>query len=154
MLKSRTLATALIPSAPGLRLDEVTIGPDRITATLIATRPSTPCPLCGRPARRVHSAYRRTVADLPCGRFAVTLQLTVRKFFCDEAACGRRIFTERLPGVVAPSARRTTRFDEVSGGKTSAGVSPQVVRVRPPGRVCSGSLAPPALRRIAMAAPR
>jgi transposase len=40
------------------------------------------------------------------------LQLTVRRFFGDHLGCARRIFTERLSGVVAPSARRTVRLEE------------------------------------------
>jgi len=36
--------------------------------------------------------------------------LHVRKFFCRTAPCPRRIFTERLPTVVAPSARTTVRL--------------------------------------------
>jgi transposase len=50
------------------------------------------------------------VADLPWAGWAVRLELHVRRFFCQNKACPRRIFTERLPGVVAPSARRTTRL--------------------------------------------
>jgi hypothetical protein len=42
----------------------------------------------------------------------VRLNLHTRRFFCDEAACPRRIFTERLPEVAAPSARRTLRLRE------------------------------------------
>jgi transposase len=38
------------------------------------------------------------------------LWLHVRRFFCDTADCSRVIFTERLPGLVAPSARRTARL--------------------------------------------
>ena len=38
------------------------------------------------------------------------LQLRVRKFFCDNPACSRQIFTERLPAVAAPWARRTLRL--------------------------------------------
>src|SRR5207237_1577416 len=34
----------------------------------------------------------------------------VRKFFCDNPACLRQIFTERFPTVVAPWARRTLRL--------------------------------------------
>jgi transposase len=34
----------------------------------------------------------------------------VRRLFCDNARCERRIFTERLPGLVAPWARRTARL--------------------------------------------
>jgi transposase len=38
------------------------------------------------------------------------LELHVRRFFCDTATCARRIFTERLPDVVAPYAHRTRRL--------------------------------------------
>jgi len=40
----------------------------------------------------------------------VKLVLRVRKFFCKAPSCERRIFTERLPGVVAPRARTTERL--------------------------------------------
>jgi transposase len=58
---------------------------------------------------RVHSRYTRTVADVPWGAYAVRLHLCVRKFFCDNPTCTRQIFTERLPAVVAPWARRMLR---------------------------------------------
>lgn len=38
------------------------------------------------------------------------LILRVRKFFCKAPSCERRIFTERLAGVVAPRARATERL--------------------------------------------
>jgi len=40
----------------------------------------------------------------------VKLILRVRKFFCRTLSCKRRIFTERLPGIVAPRARTTERL--------------------------------------------
>jgi transposase len=112
-MKSQTLATTLLPPAPGLQIDAIALGPDQITATLIATRLRSPCPVCGCHSQQVHSRYQRTLTDLPWGRFTVRLQLTVRKFFCRQPTCSRRIFTERLPAVVAPSARRTVRLTEV-----------------------------------------
>ncbi len=36
----------------------------------------------------------------------------MRKLFCDNADCPRRIFTERLPDIVVPWARKTLRLDE------------------------------------------
>src|SRR5258708_10468536 len=39
------------------------------------------------------------------------LVLDVRKFFCDNVSCARRVFSERLPEVVAPYARRTLRLE-------------------------------------------
>ena len=67
------------------------------------------------PARsaRIYSRYMRTVADLPWMGCAVRLELHVRRFFCPNPECARQIFTERLPSVVAPYARRTTRLTDV-----------------------------------------
>ncbi len=71
------------------------------------------CPVCGRPSRRVHSYYTRTVADLPWGGVPVRFRVRVRKFFCDDPGCARRIFAERLDGVAQRYARRTDRQREV-----------------------------------------
>ena len=113
MPTSRILATSLLPLDHDLRLDDVSIGPDRIVAILVAMSPRGTCPVCGTWSETVHSLYQRTIADLPWGRQTVRLQLRVRKFFCRQPTCARRIFTERLPRVVAPYARRTVRLTEV-----------------------------------------
>ncbi len=72
-----------------------------------------PCPCCGHLARRIHSHYRRTAADLPWQGLAVRLELHVRRFWCDVPGCPRQIFAERLPGVVAPGARRSERLSQL-----------------------------------------
>jgi transposase len=53
----------------------------------------------------------RTLADLPWQGVPVSVHLRVRRFFCEEVACQRAIFAERLPGVAAPYARRTERLE-------------------------------------------
>ena len=70
------------------------------------------CPVRCAPPRRGASTvdYERTLADLPWAQYRVRLQLRVRKWFCRNRACRRRIFTERLPTVAAPWARRTLRL--------------------------------------------
>src|SRR5262249_15873825 len=55
----------------------------------------------------IHSHYQRHLTDLPWGTRAVHLQLTVRKFLCRNPTCARRMFTERLPALVAAYARKT-----------------------------------------------
>jgi transposase len=70
------------------------------------------CPVCGKQSGRVHSRSTRTLADLPWQGVPVTVHLHVRRFFCDEAACERAIFAERVPGVAARYARRTERLDD------------------------------------------
>jgi transposase len=70
------------------------------------------CPVCGRPSRRVPGRYTRTLADLPWSGTPVRLRVRVRKFFCDEPTCERRIFAERLEEVARVHARGTDRQRE------------------------------------------
>ena len=95
-----------------LRLDLLRVNGSTIAVVTATTSATSPCPLCHHPSSRVHSRYVRTLADLPWHGVAVSVQLTVRRFFCEAAACPRRIFAERLPGIVAPYARRTARLTE------------------------------------------
>jgi transposase len=101
-------ATArLIP--PSLRVDALLVADDGLTIRVAADATAARCPLCGEPADRVHSRAARTLADLPWAGVAVRLCVQVRKFFCDNPSCPRRIFRERLAGVAQASARRTER---------------------------------------------
>jgi transposase len=52
------------------------------------------------------------LADLPWQGIPVTVRLHVRRFFCDEDACDRAIFAERLSGVAVHYGRRTERLDQ------------------------------------------
>jgi transposase len=102
----------LLPDATTLRLDACHVDTlaAQITLAVRSTQTRVPCPLCAIPARRIHSHYARTLADLPWAEYRVRLQLRVRKWFCPNPDCVRRIFTERLPTVAAPWARRTLRL--------------------------------------------
>jgi transposase len=102
----------LLPDATVLRLEacEMDDTTAQINLRVQSTQTSAPCPLCATPARRIHRDYGRTLADLPWAQYRVSLQLRVRKWFCRNRACQRRIFTERLPTVAAPWARRTLRL--------------------------------------------
>jgi transposase len=104
----------LLPDATTLRLEACAVDDTtaQITLRVRSTQTSAPCPLCATPARRIHSDYERTLADLPWAQYRVCLQLRVRKWFCRNRACHRRIFTERLPTIAAPWARRTLRLAE------------------------------------------
>src|SRR2546428_866050 len=102
----------LLPDATLLHIEacEVDDTAAQITLRVQSTQPSAPCPRCATPARRIHSDYGRTLADLPWAQYRVDLQLRVRKWLCRNRSCPRRIFTERLPTVAAPWARRTLRL--------------------------------------------
>jgi transposase len=102
----------LLPDATALRLEACDVDDTtaQITLRVQSTQTNAPCPLCATPARRIHSDYGRTLADLPWAQYRVCLQLRVRKWFCRNRSCHRRIFTERLPTIAAPWARRTLRL--------------------------------------------
>jgi transposase len=108
------LLSFLLPDPVGLQLVGGELDPAQgvIALSLRSQQTSFSCPHCEASTERVHSHYQRTLADLPWGDWSVRLGLTVRKCFCDNPHCGRRIFTERLPEVVAPWARKTVRLCE------------------------------------------
>lgn len=84
--------------------------PDRVTVVTVPKPSQSACPLCGSLSEQVHSHYTRTLADLPWQGRAVAIQVRARRFRCASAGCPRRIFTERLPEVAPPRARRTARL--------------------------------------------
>lgn len=82
-------------------------------AILVRAEPIAPtaaCPRCGHVSRHLHSRYVRRLTDLPWQNVPVQIALQARKFFCDDPTCDQRVFAERLPRLVAPSARRTARL--------------------------------------------
>ncbi len=97
----------VLPCLTYFRLDEIIIDGDKLIVAGTAKKRSSPCPLCGRRSRSVHSWYLRGVSDLPLARAVIVLRLQVRRFFCRVPSCPRRIFTERLPDFVAPHGRRS-----------------------------------------------
>jgi hypothetical protein len=109
--QAATILFRLLPAAIPLRLEawDVDDMMAQITPHVLSTSPTVSCPVCAEVARRVHSRYRRTPADLPWGTWRIMWQLRVRKFFCDNQACHRQIFTERPSEVASPWARRTER---------------------------------------------
>jgi transposase len=100
-----------LPCPSLLRLNSYEMDLERhaITLSVSSTQSAANCPLCGDLSERVHSRYQRTLSDLPCLHFSMILLVEVCKFFCPNPECYRRIFTERIPEVVAPWARKTVR---------------------------------------------
>src|SRR5215218_5766547 len=113
MYSSKKLSMSLLPKVPGLQLKNIAIDAKTVSLSVASIRLSASCPLCGHKTARLHSHYRRTVADLPWGGRSVRLSLLVRRFRCSAPACPRRIFAERLASVAEPYARKTTRLHEV-----------------------------------------
>lgn len=103
---------ALLPDKKSLRLDGVRMDDENrlveVVVRSIAQRAC--CPKCEGSSSRVHSHYSRRLADLPWQGLSVVLHWKTRRFFCTDAECPQKIFTERLPQVAASSSRRTDRL--------------------------------------------
>jgi transposase len=84
-----------------------------ITTFAVTTSAEARCPLCQQASGKVHSHYTRTLADLSCFGQRVWWLVQVRRFFCRNPSCKRKIFTERLPTCAPAYARRTLRQAEI-----------------------------------------
>src|SRR3989440_8826939 len=109
----RPSSPTILPDHASLHLVRLEADEQFILAVVATTSSEAFCPLCQSCSERIHSRYVRCVADLPWAGWAVRLELHVRRFFCQNQECLRQIFTARLPSVVAPYARRTTRLTEL-----------------------------------------
>ncbi len=106
----RTPASVTIPEQ--LRVERLEVDDRGVKVRASTAGGPAMCPTCRRSSRRVHGHYERTLADLPWGGVPVRLRVRVRKFFCDEPSCERKIFAERLEEVTRPFARDTDRRRE------------------------------------------
>jgi transposase len=105
MMKEATL----LALSEGMELDQIQITETGLVVSVISTPPQSCCPLCLQPSSHIHSRYHRTLKDAPCVGRQLQLSLTVRKFFCRNPLCSRKVFTERLKTLAEPWARMTTR---------------------------------------------
>src|SRR5713226_9636321 len=101
--------SSLLHLPEGMLIDQIHITENGLVIEVIATHPTSCCPLCSQVSSSVQSHYRRIVRDAPCAGRRVQLFLTVRKFYCRNALCERKVFTERLPAFMEPWARMTIR---------------------------------------------
>lgn len=103
------------PPTPALTCQTIDTVATGLIARLTSTVTGAPCPLCGRISTRIHSRYQRRLTDLPLAGQAFVWHVNCHKFFCDNQACDRRIFTERFDQQICPHARWIVRCQENCG---------------------------------------
>lgn len=81
----------------------------RIVARTLGSVPA-PCPDCGAPSVRRHSGYQRRLADGAVGGRQVSIELTIRRLFCDDQGCARVTFAEQVDGLTVRYGRRTPQL--------------------------------------------
>ncbi|MER7569108.1 ISL3 family transposase [Streptomyces sp. NPDC097941] len=77
------------------------------TLSVRSSAPAAACSGCGARSARVHGRYRRSLADSPVAGRGVKVVVTVRRFKCVNDACCQTTFSEQVPGLTSPFARRT-----------------------------------------------
>src|SRR5262245_44533192 len=95
----------LLAGAQILKLEKIVQVSGAITLFVSSAQAIVNCPSCQTVTSKVHSRYERSAADLPWEGIPVCLRLRVRKFFCANSECQRRIFCERLPEIVVPTEK-------------------------------------------------
>ena len=88
-------------------MDSVEQVGDLVTFRVRAKASGAACPGCRRRSSRVHARYQRRLADLPLGGRQVQIIAHVRRFKCASPRCAQSTFSEQIPGLTTPFARRT-----------------------------------------------
>ena len=76
----------------------------------VDSRQPTFCPGRGAQSKSRHSTYWRTLRDLSAQGAPVIVHARLGRWRCRNQQCDRLVFTERVPGLAAPFARRTARL--------------------------------------------
>ncbi len=103
-------ASPFFPLPDGLEITSVSETAEGVLVYVTSQRSSSLCPQCAMSSSAIHSSYCRHPRDLPCVGRPIRLVLEVRKFFCRNPGCSRKVFTERLPDFIEASSRLTKRL--------------------------------------------
>ena len=95
--------------AAGMNVVRVERREQALTVTVDSRQP-TFCPGCGARSKSRHSTYWRTLRDLSAQGAPVIVHARLGRWRCRNQQCGRLVFTECVPGLAAPFARRTARL--------------------------------------------
>lgn len=105
----------ILPSNVQLRAENTLFNPGYLYIKALACQLSSICPICSKTSFRVHSKYKRKLADLPVSGNQTKIELIARKYFCDNPLCYRKIFTERFDFEIISYGRRLCRTTELLG---------------------------------------
>ena len=100
----------MVPHLASVVVERISVAGRSVHVLARACGSEAACPECGAVSRRVHSRYRRQLADTASGGQEVCIDLRVRRFFCGNGGCARTTFAEQVPGLTARYGRRTCQL--------------------------------------------
>jgi len=98
-----------ILALPEIKLGHLEIVDNHIIISASPKKGHARCPCCNRLSHSVHSTYTRRLLDLPITDTPVSIHLNVRKFYCHDKDCKRKIFSEQPGSEITRYARMTGR---------------------------------------------
>ena len=110
---SQSIAGTVLPDFGTLTIEVLTLAKGVITFYLKTRANGAECPKCGVYSTRQHSRYTRKLQDLPWQGTPVKFEMNVGKFFCDNTACQKRIFTEPIQKIGRRYQRKTARLEDI-----------------------------------------
>jgi len=100
---------------PGIKVQSVVSNDDGDWVVSACGPSSGTCPDCQNQSRSRHGWSYRNLQDLPVQGKEVTVRLQLSRWRCTYRQCRRQTFTDRVPAIASPYARRTTRVAEIIG---------------------------------------
>jgi len=97
----------LFPHLCGVRVDRVQLKGLAVRIEAHAVAATAECSGCGEASRRVHSRYWRRLSDWSVGGREVLIDVRVRRFFCGNSRCEKKVFAEPIPHLASRYGRRT-----------------------------------------------
>jgi transposase len=104
------LTSIMFPDELQLRIDRVEKENETVVISVTSISEKSVCPHCQTISERVHSCYQRHPADLSFAGYAVRLDMSIHRFFCDSDQCEAKTFAERISDLLEPYAHRTNRL--------------------------------------------
>lgn len=100
---------------PGIKVQSVVSNDDGDWVVSACGPTSGTCPDCQHQSRSRHGWSYRSLQDLPVQGNEVTVRLQLSRWRCTYRQCRRQTFTDRVPAIASPYARRTTKVAEIIG---------------------------------------
>ncbi|TRB15810.1 transposase family protein [Rhizobium rhizogenes] len=97
---------------PGVKVQSVVFNDDGDWVVSACGPSSGTCPDCQHQSRSRHGWSYRNLQDLPVHGNEMTIRLQLSRWRCRYRQCKRQTFTDPVPAIASPYARRTTRVAE------------------------------------------
>jgi transposase len=130
-----------LPQFAAAIVDSVELDGDLVTFRVRARAGDAACSGCRRRSSRVHARYQRQLDDLPLSGRRVRVIAQIRRFKCLSSRCAQSTFSEQIPGLTTPFARRTPPM-------TGALVKVALALAGRPGSRLAAELAMPSCRDV------